>query len=168
MKKLIASILIFSAPAFGNMQYVEVPDDFSNEMVYKLAVFDTTDKYGAVVLQCIPNHGIEFGLHLANEFGLTSDRPSLDSNKVSITHKFDNAENAYTEQWIMNDMVGGSTWFPGDYQVFVNELMAANQLNIRLDKRNNVYRFKVEGASEHIKKIVEACDGEISQAVSHT
>lgn len=75
---------------------------------------------------------------------------------LSTTHKFEESPEAVTTDWHMAMMEYQDSWYRGDERQFIEEAKNSSQLNIRLNK-NKVYRFKLDGASSHISKILDRC-----------
>ena len=162
MKKIIfISIVILSASViFANLKFEEKPDDFTNEKVLTLSVksIEQHRHRGPSVLfiSCFPESRINIQL----AFNGTIYPDDVDGTRgmiVSITHKFDTAEKAYTTNWHMNIAKYRNAWYRGDKEIFLNEAMTANQLNIRLNRNGDIVRFRMENSSGYLKKIKEAC-----------
>ena len=76
---------------------------------------------------------------------------------ISTTHKFDKSEMAITSDWFMNIMKYKNSWYTGDQIQFAKSAISSNQLNLRLNKRGDVYKFKLNGTAAHLKKILGEC-----------
>lgn len=116
----------------------------------------TTDTSPAVLfLSCNPDSGLS--VQLSTMDVIFPNSVSNGRMILSTTHKFEESPEAVTTDWHMAMMEYQDSWYRGDERQFIEEAKNSSQLNIRLNKKNKVYRFKLDGASSHISKILDRC-----------
>ncbi len=156
MKYIIVSMLMtFSVQAFGEVNYTESKDDFSNDIVYSLKISTSKNKPAAIFMSCYP--GGKLNIQLAINGTMFPDTTSDGGMLISTTHKFDKAENSITSNWFMNMMKYKNSWYQGEKVEFINDAIKSNQLNIRLNKRNDIFKFSLKGIATHLRKIQSKC-----------
>ena len=168
MIQVIILLILFLTPTNLNadVKYSEKQDDFSNDKVYTLTI--TTEKEGnrfsggiddgVIFISCFPNNNIQIQFHTRDTIfpDSTTDNPS--GMLVSITYKFDKAETSLTENWFMNTMKYQDAWYRGDKIKFIEHAAKSNVLNFRLNKTNDILKFKLLGTSTPIGKILKKCN----------
>lgn len=156
MRTLITTLLVFACSStLADVQYTETKDDFSNDTVYSVRITTTQNEPAVLFLSCYPGNKLDIQLAIAGTMfpDDVTDRGML----ISTTHKFDKAESAVTSNWFMNLMKYENSWYRGDEVEFIKDAMRSNQLNIRLNKRNDIFRFGLKGTAVHLKKILNEC-----------
>lgn len=151
----LATAYSCGAIADTNLEYYEEGDDFSNEVVSVLQVRTTDTSPAVLFLSCNPDSGLS--VQLSTMDVIFPD--DLEGNRMilSTTHKFEESPEAVTTDWHMVMMEYKDSWYRGDENSFIEEAKNSSQLNIRLNKKNKVYRFKLDGASSYISKILDRC-----------
>jgi len=50
-----------------------------------------------------------------------------------------------------------NSWYQGDKADFVKSAITSGALNIRLNKRNDIYKFGLKGAAANLRVILSKC-----------
>ena len=145
--------------AHAEVTYSVSEDDFSNEKVYSLKIPSEKGPTAVVFISCYP--GSKLSIQLAITGTMFPDNTSGNGMIISTTHKFDKSEKAITSDWYMNLMKYKNAWYQGDKTQFAKEAARSNQLNIRLNKRGDVFRFPLAGTATHLRGILKNCGSEI-------
>lgn len=156
MKLILILLIIFLSPyALAEVEYVESGDDFSNGKVYTLKISTAINEPAIMYLSCYPNN--KLSIQLAPSEVMFPDSSDENGMKISTTYKFDKAASASTSNWHMNMMKYYSSWYDGDKVSFINSAIRSTKLNVRLNKRNDIFKFNISDASKHLKKILNKC-----------
>lgn len=153
MNKLICLFLAtFSLAA--NAGYSEKKDDFSTGKILSFDLTSTNNK-AKLFIGCYPKKKIS--VQIATTDTIFPD-DTVDSGMVAnVTFKFDSFDDVNTSKWFMALMKYDRAWFVGDTLDFTKKAVKANQLNVRFNKRNDVYKFKLVGTAKHLPKLIKAC-----------
>lgn len=162
MKKNLLSIAIFilcSNYSYAAATYKETPDDFSNDVIYSLTIPSLKGGSTILIVACQPKN--KLNIQFATTKTMFPDDTSSEGMIISTTHKFDKAEEAITSNWHMNMMKYNNSWFSGNKPDFINDAIRSNQLNLRLNKRSDVFKFSLKGTASNLKKIIAKCSQKI-------
>lgn len=163
MKKLrfgaMLTILLFAINAYPGVEYTESSDNLSNEKTYSLKIPSDKGQLAVVFISCYPENKLDVQLEI---FGTMFPDDTVDDGKIiSTTHKFDKAEKSITSNWFMNRMKYKNAWYRGDVLEFAKDTIRSNQLNIRLNKKNDIFKFPLKGSAVHLNKILSNCGKKI-------
>jgi hypothetical protein len=148
-------MMIISNKVFSDVEYSETADDFSNEKVYSLRIPSDKGESAVIFVSCYPENKLNIQLAIS---GTMFPDDTIDSGMIiSTTHKFDKADKAVISDWYMNLMKYKNAWYQGDKVEFAKHVGSSNQLNVRLNKRNDIFKFPLNGTTVHINKILEKC-----------
>src|SRR5690554_1564122 len=163
MKKIrfgvIFTLLLFAINAHSDVEYTETTDDFSNEKIYSLKIPSDKGPSAVVFISCYPEN--KLSVQLAITGTMFPDDTADGGMIISTTHKFDKAEKAITSNWFMNLMKYKNSWYRGDILEFSKDAIRSNQLNIRLNKRSDIFKFPLKGSAVHLTKILANCGKKI-------
>jgi hypothetical protein len=163
MKKIrfgaMVTILLLAINAYSDVEYTESGDDFSNEKIYSLKIPSEKGQSAVVFISCYPEN--KLNVQLAITGTMFPDDTADGGMIISTTHKFDKAEKAITSNWFMNLMKYKNAWYRGDVLQFTKDAIRSNQLNIRLNKRNDIFKFPLKGSADHLHKILSNCGKKI-------
>jgi len=150
-KFLVGMFLVLSCN-LAIAQYTETQDDFSNEKVYSLKIPSIEGESAVMAISCYPKKELDIQLAIT---GTMFPNDTADGGmSISTTHKFDKSEDVITSDWFMNIMKFQNAWYRGDKVAFVKSAIISDQLNLKLNKRGDVFKFKLKGAAVHLKKIL--------------
>lgn len=156
---LVLALALTAINAHSEVTYSEKEDDFSNEKVYTLKIPSEKGESALIFISCYPESKLDVQLAITGT--MFPDDTSDGGMIISTTHKFDKAEKAITSDWYMNLMKYKNAWYQGDKVEFAREAAKSSQLNIRLNKRNDIFRFPLKGTAVHLKNILKSCGREI-------
>jgi hypothetical protein len=146
-------LIPFSASAA--VTYSESPDDFSNGTVFTVKVTTQINGPATLFISCYPEHKLDVQLAISGT--MFPDSVTEGGMLVSTTHKFDKAKVATTSDWFMNIMKYENSWYQGDKAAFIASAISSEALNIRLNKRNDIYKFGLKGAAAKLQVILSKC-----------
>jgi hypothetical protein len=161
ISKFLASALFafFCNLAFAEVQYTEKEDDFSNDKVYSLKIPSIKGESAVIFISCHPKNKLDVQLAIT---GTMFPNDAVGGGMIiSTTHKFDKAEEAITSDWFMNLMKYKNAWYRGNKVEFAKSAIVSDQLSLRLNKRNDIYKFKLNDTAVHLQKILGACGEKI-------
>lgn len=160
-KVVVLAYALTAINGYAEITYSEKEDDFSNEKIYSLKIPSEKGESATIFISCYPES--KLNVQLAITGTMFPDDTSGGGMIISTTHKFDKAEKAITSDWYMNLMKYKNAWYQGDKVEFAKEAARSNQLNIRLNKRSDVFRFPLTdaGVAAHLKNILKSCGSEI-------
>lgn len=157
---ILAIVLALTAAnAYSEVTYTEREDDFNNEKVYSLKIPSDKGESAVVFVSCSPGNKLDVQLAITGT--MFPDDTKDGGMIISTTHKFDKAEAAITSDWYMNLMKYKNSWYQGDKVEFARHAALSIHLNIRLNKRSDIFKFPLEGTAVHLKKILRNCGSEI-------
>lgn len=148
-------LMVLSSLALAEVQYTESKDDFSNGTVFTLKIPSIEGESAVLFVSCRPEN--ELSIQLAITGTMFPNEMKNGGMVISTTHKFDKSEEAVTSDWFMNIMKYKNSWYTGDKVEFAKSAIVSNQLNLRLNKRGDVYKFRLDGTAAHLKKLLAAC-----------
>ena len=152
---LVTILLSFSSLVLAAAEYTESIDDFSSGTVYSLKIPSIKGESAVLFISCRPQN--ELSVQLAITGTIFPNDLKDGGMIVSTTHKFDKSEEAITSDWFMNIMKYKNSWYTGDKVEFAKSAIESSQLNMRLNKRGDVYRFKLNGTAAHLSRILDYC-----------
>lgn len=138
------------------VEYSKSKDDFSNGTIHSVAAL-SDDARAKILISCFPENRLEVQLATSEVIFPDDTSKRFDRMFVSVTHKFDSAKKAETTNWSMNIMKYNNAWYTGDIVRFIAEAFDASVLALRLDKRNEVYKFDFNRAGAQLRNVVGAC-----------
>lgn len=154
---LSAFFALFSvtAKADPNIKYYGESDDFSNSTISVLEVNTMDTSQAAIFFLCNPSSGLS--IQLTTKEVIFPDTLDGDTMILSVTHKFEESTQAVTTNWDMLMLEYNDAWYRGSLLEFIKEAQRSSQLNIRLNRKNKVYRFKLDGADRHLAELLDRC-----------
>lgn len=155
----VLTILLFAFDAYSDVEYTESDDDFSNKKIYSLKIPSDKGQSAVVFISCYPENKLNVQLSITGT--LFPDEKANGGMLISTTHKFDKADKAITSNWFMNLMKYQNAWYRGDLLEFSKDTLRSNMLNIRLNKRNEILKFPLQGSAFYLDKILSNCGKKI-------
>lgn len=156
---IVMMLVLCVSKVHSEVKYTETEDDFSNKKIYSLKIPSDKGESAAIFVSCYEQNRLD--IQLAVTGTMFPDDTKDGGMIISTTHKFDKSETAVTSYWYMNLMKYKNSSYQGDKIDFARGIAFSDYLNIRLNKRNDVFKFPLKGASDYVKKIVKNCSGEI-------
>src|SRR5690554_3142917 len=158
-KVVVLAYALTAINGYAEITYSEKEDDFSNEKIYSLKIPSEKGESATIFISCYPES--KLNVQLAITGTMFPDDTADGGMIISTTHKFDKAEKAITSNWFMNLMKYKNSWYRGDILEFSKDAIRSNQLNIRLNKRSDIFKFPLKGSAVHLTKILANCGKKI-------
>lgn len=80
--------------------------------------------------------------------------------EISVTYKLSKNSEENRSYWLMNIMKYHNAWYQGDSDKFILEAIYSDRLSLKLDKTGDIYRFDLEEAHQHLRKLRNILQGE--------
>ena len=153
--RVVLGLLLVPFSALGAVTYSENADDFSNGTVSTVKITTRVNEPATLFVACYPGNKLDIQLAISGT--MFPDSAAGGGMLISTTHKFDKANAAITSDWFMNIMKYENAWYRGDKAAFVRSAIISSALNIRLNKRNDIYKFDLKDAAAKLQIILRKC-----------
>lgn len=137
----------------SSVLFTEQPDEFSSNVKRQLAIKAENDDDTELLLI---RRGSTYEIRLMTNDVLFPDNVDSDTGmNLSVTFKFDNQSQPTQSIWHMNIMRYNNAWYRGDGLAFSRAVFNANNLNLKTDKRGDIYRFDVSKCRAYADKFLK-------------
>ena len=165
IRLLLPVIWLVCGQAFAEVHFIEQQEGASDGIIFAMLITDedssgSTNRSGetaSLVVACYPNGKLRIQFHTTDTIHPNEVREDGSGMVVSISHKFDSTPLAQTSDWWMHSRKYDKAFYQGNAHQFAGRISRDRELNIRLNKSGERFRFKLKGTARLMPKVRDKC-----------